>query len=163
MPNDTDSLYDLIRLVRPLYKVLETAVALELEPTGVGVLQRAILEQLLDNGDLTVPAIGRNLILPRQFIQKNANELHAAGLVTKRENAAHKRSVLFALTPRGRELIGRIRAREAEVMAPIAERLDGGDLKAAKAVMTEMIRSFAEHNRQRERAGRNQGDHDEHS
>lgn len=158
MHSDTDSLYDLIRLVRPLYKVLETAVALELEPTGVGVLQRAILEQLLDNGALTVPAIGRNLILPRQFIQKNANELLEAELVSKRENAAHKRSVLFALTPRGRELIGRIRAREAEVMAPIADVLDGRDVTAAKAVMSEMIRGFGEHNRRRERAGRNQGE-----
>ncbi len=158
MRSDTDSLYDLIRLVRPLYKVLETAVALELESTGVGVLQRAILEQLLDNGALTVPAIGRNLILPRQFIQKNANELLGAELVSKQENAAHKRSVLFALTPRGRELIERIRAREAEVMAPIADVLDGRDVTAAKAVMSEMIRGFGEHNRRRERAGRNQGE-----
>ena len=158
MRSDTDSLYDLIRLVRPLYKVLETAVALELEPTGVGVLQRAILEQLLDNGALTVPAIGRNLILPRQFIQKNANELLEAELISKQENAAHKRSVLFALTPRGRELIERIRARDAEVMAPIADVLDGRDVTAAKAVMSEMIRGFGEHNRRRERAGRNQGE-----
>lgn len=144
--SDPEALYALIRLVRPLYKVLEAAVALELAPTGIGVSQRAVLERLLDGGPMTVPAIGRGLILPRQFIQKLANELIAAGLVEKRGNAAHKRSPLLCLTAEGAALIRAVRARETEVMAPVARDLAAEEVATARAVMAAVIRDFTAHN-----------------
>ncbi len=151
MATRTEALYDVIRLVRPLYKVLEAAVALELAETGVSVSQRAVLEQVLDAGPLTVPAIGRRLILPRQFVQKTANELLATGLLAKRDNAAHKRSALLALTPAGLAAITGIKAREAAVMRPIAAALDTGEVAATRATMLEMIRAFRAHNLERKR------------
>lgn len=144
--SDPEALYALIRLVRPLYKALEAAVALELAPRGIGVTQRAVLEQLLDGGPMTVPAIGRGLILPRQFVQKVANELIAAGLVEKRGNAAHKRSPLLCLTAEGTALIEAVRARETEVLRPIAGSLAAEDVARAGAVMQAMIRDFRAHN-----------------
>lgn len=141
-----EALYQIIKLVRPLYKTLEAAVAQELEETGITLSQRAVLEQIQDQGALTVPAIGRNLILPRQFIQKIANELLNAGLIERRENAAHKRSVLFVLTDDGRRVIERIKAREAEIMAPIAKALCAEDLTVTKTVMKDVITAFDAHN-----------------
>ena len=146
MPTRTETLYDVIRLVRPLYKVLEAAVQIELAETGVSVPQRAVLEQVLDAGPLTVPAIGRRLILPRQFVQKTANELRDAGLLAKRDNAAHKRSALLALTPAGLAAITGIKAREAAVMHPIARALDKGDVETTRAILQEIIRAFRAHN-----------------
>lgn len=146
MTTRTEALYDVIRLVRPLYKVLEAAVALELAETGISVPQRAVLEQLLDAGPLTVPAIGRRLILPRQFVQKTANELLDAGLLAKRENAAHKRSALLALTPAGLAAITGIKAREAAVMQPIARALDKAEVETTRATLQEIIRAFRAHN-----------------
>ena len=141
-----ESLYELIRLVRPLYKTLEASVALELAEVGVTVSQRAVLERLLDDGEQTVPTIGRSMIAPRQYVQTIANELLAAGHIEKRENAAHKRSVLLRLTPTGKETILAIKRREAAVMRPIASRLTASDLATAKKVIDGMIRAFHEHN-----------------
>ncbi len=140
-------LYQLIQLVRPLYKTLEASVAKELSETGTTVSQRAVLEQLLDHGPLSVPAIGRALILPRQYIQSTANSLFASGLISKRKNPAHKRSLLLELTPAGQDRITRIRAREAEVMAPIAAALPPGDIEIARKLVTQMIQGFDAHNR----------------
>lgn len=147
MNTRTESLFDIIRLVRPLYKVLQASVALELERAGISVLQRTILEQLLDNDPQTVPEIGRRLILPRQFIQKNANILRQSGLIERHDNAAHRRSVLLALTGAGDAMIRQIRDREAEVMRPIAETMDLRHLKTTKSVIADMIAAFEAHNR----------------
>lgn len=141
-----DSLYEIIRLVRPLYKTLEASVAQELEKSDVSVSQRAVLEQILDQGPITVPAIGRRLVLPRQFIQKVANELLERGFIRRRENEAHKRSVLLSLTAKGQTAIEQIKAREAEVMRPIAGALKPSDLAITKAVMSEIIEAFNAHN-----------------
>ena len=152
MKNDahttTDSLYEVIKLVRPLYKTLESSVALELEKAGITVSQRAVLEQLQGQGPLTVPDIGRRLILPRQFIQKIVNELLALALIERLENAAHKRSVLLALTAEGQNAIAQIMARERAVMAPIAQALKSSDVAMTKAVMTKIIGAFGAHNAQ---------------
>ena len=156
MTTRTEALYDVIRLVRPLYKVLEAAVALELAETGISVPQRAVLEQVLDAGPLTVPAIGRRLVLPRQFVQKTANELLDAGLLAKRENAAHKRSALLALTPAGLAAITGIKAREAAVMQPIARALDKAEVETTRATLQEIIRAFRAHNA--EGKGQQEGD-----
>ena len=141
-----EELYQIIKLVRPLYKTLEAAVAQELDATGISLSQRAVLEQIQDHGAVTVPAIGRSLILPRQFIQKIANELLDASLIERRENAAHKRSVLFVLTDDGRRVIDKIKAREAAIMAPIAKALCAEELTVAKTVMNDVIAAFDAHN-----------------
>lgn len=141
-----EKLYEIIRLVRPLYKTLEASVAQELEKTGITVSQRAVLEQLQDQGALTVPAIGRRLILPRQFIQKIANELLEVALIERLENVAHKRSPLFTLTQEGRVAIEAIKARETEIMRPIAKALKPGDIEVTRAVMAGVIAAFSAHN-----------------
>lgn len=137
-----EALYDLIRMVRPLYKALEAAVERELTGTGISVIQRAVLERLTSGGPQTVPEIGRGLIAPRQFIQKVVNELLDRGLIERRRNQAHKRSLLIALTADGEATIRRILAREAEVMRPIARDFDPSALAAAQAVVAEMIERF---------------------
>lgn len=147
-PHTSEALYDLIRLVRPLYKTLEASVALELAPTGLSVSQRAVLELALDHGPLTVPALARYLIAPRQFIQRIVNELLAMGLVERQRNAAHKRSVLIVLTPAGSATITTVKQRETAVMEPIARKLDAADIATAKAVMAAVTDAFRAHNDQ---------------
>ena len=141
---DADDLYDLIRLVRPLYKALEGAVVRELEGTGLTVTERAVLEQIHDNGPLPVPRIGDALIAPRQFVQKTVDGLIEKGLVVRRKNRAHRRSALIALTPLGAELIADVLAREAEVTARVEACLAPGDVATARAVIETMIERYGE-------------------
>lgn len=139
---DANELYDLIRLVRPLYKVLEGAVVRGLQGTGLTVTERAVLEQIHDNGPLPVPRIGDALIAPRQFVQKTVDGLTAKGLVERRRNAAHRRSGLMALTPSGAQLIMEVLAREAEMTARVAACLETGDLVVARAVIETVIEGY---------------------
>ena len=139
---DADDLYDLIRLVRPLYKVLEGAVVRGLEGNGLTVTERAVLERIHDNGPVPVPRIADALILPRQFVQKTVDGLDAKGLVERRPNAAHRRSALMALTASGAQLIASVLTREAEVTARVAARLAPGDVATARAVIGTMIERY---------------------
>jgi len=141
---DADDLYDLIRLVRPLYKALEGTVIRELEGTGLTVTERAVLEQVHDNGPMPVPRIGHALIVPRQFVQKTVDGLTRKGLIERRRNKAHRRSALMALTPLGAELIDDVLAREAKVTAIVAASLAPGDVATARAVIETMIEGYGQ-------------------
>ena len=141
--SDETPLHDIIRLVRPLYKVLESAVEDGLQESGLTVIQRAVLDQLHLNGDMTVPAIGRALIAPRQFIQKTVDQLRISGLVARHANQAHRRSHLIALTEEGTALIGSILAREDQVIRQVAAKLDAGDLARTRQTLTGIIDAFA--------------------
>ena len=144
MMTKANDLYDLIRLVRPLYKMLEGAVVCGLEETNLTVTARAVLEQIHDNGPQSVPRIADALIAPRQFIQKTVDELIAKGLVERRRNAAHRRSALMALTPLGAQLIADVLTRESEVTARVAACLAPGDVATARTVMETMIEKYRE-------------------
>lgn len=144
MATAANTLYDLIRLVRPLYKTLESAVARALQPIGLTVTERAVLEQLHDNGPTPVPRIADALLAPRQFIQKTANGLIEAGLVERRSNTAHRRSSLMALTDAGKSEIAEILKREAGITASVAAELSAADVATAQQVIRTIINGFKE-------------------
>ena len=144
MKTEAEHLYDLIRLVRPLYKVLEGAVVRGLEGTDLTVTGRAVLEQIHDNGPLPVPRIADALIVPRQFVQKTVDELTTKGLVERRRNVAHRRSALMALTPSGAQLIADVLMRESELTAHVAACLAPEDTATARAVIETMIEKYGE-------------------
>ena len=144
MMTNADSLYELIRLVRPLYKSLEGAVIRELEGTGLTVTERAVLEQIHDNGPMPVPRIGDALVLPRQFVQKTVDGMMDKRLVERRQNKAHRRSALIVLTPLGAELIADVLIREAKVTARVAANLEPSDVAAAKRVIETMILGYSQ-------------------
>src|SRR5688572_13465052 len=98
MSDGADSLYAIIRHVRPLHRRLARTVEEHPEGTGVSVGMRAVLERVDDDGPQTVPQMARSLGLARQFIQRTVDDLLARGLLEKRENAGHKRSPFLALT-----------------------------------------------------------------
>ncbi len=142
--NDANQLYDFIRLVRPLYKVLEGAVSRELDGSGSTITERAVLEQLHDHGPLPVPRIADRIIAPRQFIQRTANALLNKGLIERRKNKAHRRSDLLALSPSGAVLIRSVLEREALNIESVAKNLPLEDIAAAQRVAIAMISGFAE-------------------
>lgn len=59
---------------------------------------------------LTAPEIGRRMGLSRQGAQKQLDGLAADGLVQRRDNPAHRRAPLYALTAAGRRSYARAAA-----------------------------------------------------
>lgn len=137
------SVYEIVRLVRPLFRHLLKAVEDRLVGTGVTVPMRGVLERLHDSGQQTVPQIARALMIQRQFVQVTVNELVARGWAELAPNPAHRRSPLVRLTTAGRNTIGGVLAREAEVIAIVAAELDNADVEVCRAVLARLTDYFA--------------------
>lgn len=141
---DEELTYEVIRRVRPLYRVLVSAVDRSLEGTGVSVALRGMLEHLAESGPMTVPGLARAHSVGRQFVQRMIDQAERDGLVERQINLAHRRSVLFALTRKGRETFEMIRKRELKVIRKAASRVSRSDLAATLKVIQHMTGAFAE-------------------
>lgn len=101
---------------------------------------RGVLRGLMLGGPQTVPQMARTRPVSRQFMQSLVNQLLAAGLVELRENPAHKRSRLVALTREGRSRIESMLRREAALFR--AYRYDVPESDLLRTV--EILRSLRE-------------------
>jgi DNA-binding MarR family transcriptional regulator len=130
----------LIRAVRRAFQALKAAGDALHADLGVSAAMRAVMEHLAEAGPASVPHIARAKGVTRQHIQVLADELVAAGLARFRPNAAHKRSDLLVLAPRGEKAFARMRAREAALLAAIAQGFAKDDLRTA----TQVVRGLAD-------------------
>lgn len=142
----TTNLYTLAWMTRPLMQEVETAVERGLASSGLTVRQRAVMEILSRQGPLPVPALAEALHIQRQYVQVMVNEALAAGLVEKRPNPRHARSVLINLTKAGRALIDTVTAQEHALLAEIAVDLPPQDVEITLKVMQELHARFHSYN-----------------
>ena len=138
----TESLYALTWMTRPLMQEVETAVERGLASSGMTVRQRAVMEILLRQGPLPVPALAEALHIQRQYVQIMVNEAMASGLVEKRPNPRHARSNLIALTKSGRTLIETVVAQEHSLLHNLAGDLPAQDIQTALKVVQELHTRF---------------------
>ena len=83
----------------------------------VSVAMRGVLELILLGGAATVPDMARARGVSRQHIQQQVDALLERGLLERKDNPAHKRSSLIALTDKGRALIQNMRADELNALS----------------------------------------------
>ncbi|MBL9095338.1 MAG: winged helix-turn-helix transcriptional regulator [Alphaproteobacteria bacterium] len=117
-------------------KALGDALHGDLEITTA---MRAVMETLAEAGAMTVPQIAKLKGVTRQHVQLLADALVAAGLAAVKDNPAHRRSSLIALTEKGRRAFAKMRAREAPIVEEIAAAFDVQDMERATAVLTRLI------------------------
>jgi len=89
------------------------------EGLGVTAATRGVLDALLLGGAATVPRIARERGASRQHVQQLVNALLERDLVERHRNPNHKRSLLIALTDKGRALVENMRAEERNSVARI--------------------------------------------
>ena len=80
---------------------------------GLSAGKLGILRTLHEGGASTVPAIARSRPAARQGVQRNADDLEAAGLIEYLPNPQHRRSKLLRLTSGGEKAY--LRARDAQL------------------------------------------------
>ncbi len=124
-----------VRAVFNRLKALGDDLHGDLEVTAA---MRAVMETLSAEGAMTVPQIARIKGVTRQHIQLLTDALAEAGLATVKENPAHRRSSLIALTDKGKRTFAKMRAREVPVVANIANEFDAQDLERATALLTRL-------------------------
>ncbi len=134
-----------IRAVFNRLKALGDDLHGDLEVTAA---MRAVMETLSAEGAMTVPQIARLKGVTRQHIQLLADALAEAGLAAVKENPAHRRSSLIALTDKGKRTFAKMRAREVPVVANIANEFDGQDLDRATALLTRLAARLNERSKQ---------------
>ncbi len=75
------------------------------EPLGLTSARWQMLGAIaLAGTPLTAPQVGEAMGVTRQGAQKQLNLLLGQGMVESRPNPAHRRSLLYVLTPQGREI-----------------------------------------------------------
>jgi DNA-binding MarR family transcriptional regulator len=84
---------------------------------GISIAGRGVLELLWLNGPATVPTVARERGVSRQHVQQQVDMLLARDLVERQGNPAHKRSLIVALTDKGRAIVQDMRADELEALS----------------------------------------------
>jgi DNA-binding MarR family transcriptional regulator len=108
---------ELLAETRALFHTLtEWSDALHAE-LRIGAAMRGVLEVLLLRGPATVPNMARGRGVSRQHIQQQVDALLERDLLERRNNPAHRRSSMFALSDKGRALIQNMRAEELKALS----------------------------------------------
>jgi len=136
-----EELIDELRL--SLHRVAQVSEELHRDE-AVTTGMRAVLEFLLLHADSSVPAIARSRHVTRQLIQQLVNALLEKQLVELRDNPAHRRSQLVALTKRGRDTIQRMKKREARFFDGMAQEVSEARLAAATRTLRALRQELTE-------------------
>jgi DNA-binding MarR family transcriptional regulator len=124
-----------------IIEIVATFFLLRAEGMRIGVVSSSgegywsVLRLLKVNGAQTVPQIARYRYVPRQSVQKLANEMLADGVIELVDNPAHKRSKLLRLTPKGEAVFAELSDRIAVLSETLAEQKDAASLQTAVDVV----------------------------
>ena len=100
-----------------------------LEESGLGLSDFAVLEVLLHKGPLPVNVIGPKVNLTPGSISVAVDRLVAKGLVSRAECSEDRRIRIVALTPRGKGVITPVFRAHAATMEKIFAGLSSGELR----------------------------------
>lgn len=135
-------LTEVFALVGPLYRRVQRKVEQAAPIEGLSVGVRAVLDLLREHGPMTVPQMGREQALSRQFVQRMVNDAAAQQLVEIIPNPTHRRSSLIRLTDAGRAAITAVTTREHALLRQVGGDLTDADVRACVRVLTEMLELF---------------------
>lgn len=124
-----------------IIEIVATFFLLRAEGMRIGVVSPSgegywsVLRLLKVYGAQTVPQLARYRYVPRQSVQKLANEMLADGVIELVNNPAHKRSKLLRLTPKGEAVFAELSDRIAALAETLAEGKDAAQLQSAAGVV----------------------------
>src|SRR5882724_7957430 len=105
-------------MMKAMQAITRYALA-NLEETGLGLSDFAVLEVLLHKGPLPVNVIGPKVNLTPGSISVAVDRLVAKGLATRAESSEDRRIRIVALTPRGRGVITPVFKEHAATMEKV--------------------------------------------
>jgi len=108
--------YEVTWLVRRLFRAMTVAANRYLADADLSAADRAVMEFLYPDIELSVPDVARRYDVSRQHVQVTVNALIARGLLRSVPNPRHKRSRLIRLSAPGRDCFAEIRRNEGEVI-----------------------------------------------
>lgn len=110
-------------------QVISRYALADLEESGLGLSDFAVLEVLLHKGPLPVNVIGPKVNLTPGSISVAVDRLVAKGLVSREESSEDRRIRIVALTPLGKGVITPVFRAHAATMEKIFAPLSSGELR----------------------------------
>ncbi len=111
--------------------------------TGVTVGQRAILEVLLTQKQLTAPELTKQLQVTRQFVGRELKALLDKGFVETKPNPKHLNSSFYSLNAQSRDIITDIRTQETERIRGFALQFTPAEIAAFYKIQCAMNQEFS--------------------
>jgi MarR family transcriptional regulator, 2-MHQ and catechol-resistance regulon repressor len=115
-------------MMKAMQAITRYALA-NLEETGLGLSDFAVLEALHHKGPLPVNVIGPKVNLTPGSISVAIDRLHAKGLVSRVESLEDRRVRIVALTSDGKKLIGPVFREHAKIMEQVFADLSTAELR----------------------------------
>ena len=131
--------YKVTWLVRRLFRAMAEQADAYLGESGLTAADRAILEFLYPDRQLTVPDIARRYQVSRQHIQATANHLLDIGLIRREENPRHKRSTMLRLSELGLETFAEIRRNEEGLLDELFSNVEIADVATTKRTLETLL------------------------
>ncbi|MCA9620262.1 MAG: MarR family transcriptional regulator [Myxococcales bacterium] len=107
-----------------------------------GAARRWVLRRLAREGPQTVPQLARTRRMQRQSMQPIVDALVADGLVRWRDNPAHARSRLGAITSGGERLVDRLDDIDARVLRAVGRDIPEADLACTAQTLRALREAF---------------------
>ena len=136
MSNDA---YNVTWLVRRLFRAMAELADQYLHDAGLTVADRAVMEFLYPDAELSVPDIARRYQVSRQHVQVTVNGLVERGLLNGTENPRHKRSPLIRLSDLGRATFDEIRNRESTLLDELFSGIEIADIATTKRTLEALL------------------------
>ncbi|PSB15241.1 MarR family transcriptional regulator [filamentous cyanobacterium CCP1] len=127
-----------------IIEIVATFFLLRAEGMRIGVVSSSgegywsVLRLLKVNGAQTVPQIARYRYVPRQSVQKLANEMLKDGVIEFVNNPAHRRSKLMRLTPKGETVFAELSDRIALLSETLAAQKNVDQLQDAVDIVKQL-------------------------
>lgn len=139
----TSEPYQVIWLIRRLFRALSQKSTENLEGFGITVADRAVMEFLYPDKLLSVPEIAEQYKVSRQHVQSTINSLLAAELVVAKENPRHKRSPLMMLNPKGRKLFEAVLKKDEEVVEILFSRISRSKIQVTQQTLQSLLNKLS--------------------
>lgn len=136
---NADSAYQIIWLTRRLFRALAQKSDASLQDLGISVADRAVMEFLYPDGQLSVPEIAERYQVSRQHVQVTVNGLLQGGILVTKSNPRHKRSPLITLTSKGKGMFGVIRTRDKKAVKELFSKIPLKDQSVTQKTLAALL------------------------
>lgn len=139
---NVDAGYEVVWLVRRLFRAMADTADQYLKDDELTAADRAVMEFLYPEQQLSVPAIAGKYRVSRQHVQVTVNQLISRGLIRALANPQHKRSPLMRLSELGRETFAEIRRNESVIIEKMFADLHGEDVDVTRQLLRSLLVRF---------------------
>ncbi len=134
--------YEITWLIRRLFRSMSQEADRYLHESGLTAADRAVMEFLYPDSELTVPAIADRYDVSRQHVQVTVNGLIEKGVLSTKPNPRHKRSQLVFLNSRGRKRFSEIRRTEAAIVDRLFADIPDQALETTQRSLEELLKKL---------------------